>query len=93
MLEEIESKNKPEKLIQSPRVRVNETKAFFSFGYFTMMFSYMLINQRITFKEGLRTSELRTEGTTEDEAEIEQVPTLPEEIPQHPGDPRDSITS
>lgn len=87
MLEEIESKQKCAKLIQSPRVRVNETKEFFAFGYFTMMYSYMLINQRVTYKESLRTSELRTDGSTEEEeAEMIQKPTLPEQIPQHPGD-------
>ena len=57
------------------------------------MFSYMLINQRVKFKEIIRTSELRTEGTTEDEAEMIQEPMEPEEIPQHPGEARSSIES
>jgi len=44
-----------------------------------MMYSYMLINQRVTYKESLRTSELRTDGSTEEEeAEMIQKPTLPE---------------
>lgn len=46
MVQEIIEKGKSEKLVNSPRVRNTESKIYFSFGYFAMMYSLILIKNR-----------------------------------------------
>lgn len=46
MLKEIIDKGKSSKLINSPRVRNTDTKIFYSFGYFAMMYALILSKNR-----------------------------------------------
>lgn len=46
MVKEIIDKGKNNKLINSPRVRNADTKIFYSFGYFTMMYALVLSKNR-----------------------------------------------
>lgn len=46
MLKELFEKGKSNKLANSPRVRNVETKIFYKFGYFTMLYALILSNNR-----------------------------------------------
>ena len=47
MLSEILDSGKNCKLINSPRVRHEDTKIFYQFGYFTMMYAIVLSKHRL----------------------------------------------